>query len=88
MSNNNYEVAAQQFMAKGNPDATRFPLTDKQQEFFKRRRIAMQQIEMEMRGALQMIVEENDIRGKCTLSEDFTALVIEPEGNQEFQRTN
>jgi hypothetical protein len=80
MSSKDYEMAAQQFMAKNNPTATRFPLNGKQQEFFKRRRMAMQQIEMEMRGALQIVVEENELKGKVTISDDFTELIIEPEG--------
>jgi len=58
---------------------TRFPLSDKQQDFFRRRRLGMQQLENEMRGALQMIIEENELRGKVMLSDDMTELIIEAE---------
>lgn len=56
-----------------------FPLTSKQQEFFRRAALARQQIDTQMTGALQLIAVENDIKGKLTLADDFTELIIEQE---------
>lgn len=58
-----------------------FPLTEKQQEFFRKRRVAFQQLELEMRGALQLIVEENELTGKVTMADDFTELIIDTGAN-------
>lgn len=57
----------------------RFPLSSKQQEFFRRAAMMRQQIDTQMNGALQLIVCENDLKGRVTLADDFTELIIEQE---------
>src|SRR5262249_46023779 len=48
-----------------------FPLNTKQQQFFLKQRKIMAEIDSAMKGALGLIVEENDIKAtKLTLSED------------------
>lgn len=61
----------------------RHALTEKQQEFFRRAAVARQQIETQMNGALQLIALEHELRGKVTLADDFTELIIEeqPDGS-------
>jgi hypothetical protein len=54
----------------------RIPLTAKQRQFFERQRSAIQQIDAAMKGALQLIVEEHELRGKVTLSDDFAVLIV------------
>jgi hypothetical protein len=58
---------------------TRYPLTTKQQGFFQRHRQMALQIEAAMKGALQLIIDENDIKGRVTVSDDGTELIIEEE---------
>lgn len=58
---------------------SRHPLSPKQQDFFRQNRMAIQQIEVGMRGALQLIVTEQELKGKVTLSDDFSELIIEAE---------
>ena len=54
-------------------------LTEAQRQFFVRQKQTMTNIEMGMRGALQMAVEERGIAGKVTLSEDCAELIVEAE---------
>lgn len=59
------------------PTYTRFSLTPKQQEFFRRAAVMRQQIDVQMQGALQLIILENELRGKVTLADDYTELIVE-----------
>ena len=59
------------------PKQAHYQLSDKQRDFFLRQRQAMSNIEMGMRGALQMLVEEHGLSGKVTLSEDCSELIAE-----------
>jgi hypothetical protein len=59
--------------------SSRYPLTTKQQQFFQRHRSMAMQVEAAMKGALQLIIDENDIKGKVSVSEDSTELIIEEE---------
>jgi hypothetical protein len=77
MDNGNQLAAA---AASTNPkEYSRHPLNTKQQQFFQRNKQMIQQVEQAMRGALQLIVEENELKGKVTLADDFTELIIEEE---------
>jgi hypothetical protein len=58
---------------------SRHALSPKQQEFFRQNKMAMQQIETAMKGALQLVMVENELRGKLTLADDCTELIIEAE---------
>ena len=56
----------------------RFPLTEKQQEFFRMGQMQTQRIQDQMNGALQCICMENGLQGnKVSVSQDGTELVIE-----------
>jgi hypothetical protein len=57
---------------------TRFPLTTKQQAFFQRHRQFALEIQAAMMGALRLIMEENDIKGNGTVSEDGTEVIVTP----------
>lgn len=52
-----------------------FPLTAKQQEFFRTRKRLIVATESEMRGALQLILDELGINEPVTLSEDMSEVV-------------
>ena len=60
----------------------RIELTDKQRQFFFNQRSLMQQVEAAMKGALQLICDEKEVRGKVALTEDFSAILVEPEEQQ------
>lgn len=62
------------------PTYKRHALTPKQQEFFRQNKMAMQQIEAGMKGALQLIMVEAELKGKLTLADDCSELIIEEEG--------
>lgn len=55
----------------------RYPLTPKQQQFFQKQAQAATNLQMAMRGALQMLVEEQGIAGRVSLSEDFSEMIEE-----------
>lgn len=66
-------------MSSSNGSKSRHPLSPKQTEYFRRAAMMRQQIETQMRGALELIVLEEEIKGKATLADDFTEIIIEPE---------
>lgn len=55
----------------------RHRLTETQRQFFQRQKQALTNIEMGLRGALQMLVEEKSLIGKVSLSEDCAELIQE-----------
>lgn len=50
-------------------------LNDKQTAFFRRNMQMAREVEQQMRGALQMIVEEREITGRVRLNDDFTEII-------------
>lgn len=58
----------------------RFELSEKQRKFFAQQRAMSQEIELAMRGAIRLIIEENEIpvaNAAVRLSDDSSALLIE-----------
>ena len=56
---------------------TRHPLTSKQRAFFERQKLAIVRIDAAMQGALQMIVEELELKGRVKLADDCSEMLIE-----------
>ena len=56
----------------------RYLLTETQRRFFERQKRAIEDIRMGMRGAAQLIAEEQGFIGGSDLSEDFSELVEQP----------
>jgi hypothetical protein len=57
----------------------RHTLAPKQQQFFIRQKQSLTNLEMGLRGALQLLVEERGLVGKVSLAEDCLELIEEPE---------
>ena len=56
---------------------TRHPLTGKQRAFFERQKLAIVRIDAAMQGALQMIVEELELKGRVKLADDCSEMLVE-----------
>jgi hypothetical protein len=63
---------------KTKPGQRTFPLSTRQQEFFKNGRSMISKIQDQMNGALQYICMENELQGKqISLSEDASYVILD-----------